>query len=109
MVLPPSFDPTRAEVGPRGPRERAGVEPAVLEEAVVLGRQHRVDQDPRHLVEPDRPMVLAGRSNALASTSRSSARSATSWPARVTRWMRSSTTWRRTSSALAPRSSVARG
>ena len=27
---------------------------------MVLGRQHRVDQDPRHLVEPDRPVVLAG-------------------------------------------------
>ncbi len=32
----------------------------MLEEAVVLGRQHRVDQYPRYLIEPDRPMVLAG-------------------------------------------------
>ena len=53
-------DAARAQVGPRRAQQPAGVEPAVLEEAVVLGGQHRVDQHQRHLGQPHRAMVLAG-------------------------------------------------
>ena len=56
---PAFFDSASAQVGPGRAHQRADVETPVLEEPMVLGRQHGVDQDPRRLLEPDRPVVFS--------------------------------------------------
>ena len=56
---PAFLDTSGAKVGPCRPQERAKVDAAVLEEPVVLGREHGVDQHSRCLVQLDGLVVLA--------------------------------------------------
>ena len=56
---PAFLDTSGAKVGPCRPQERAKVDAAVLEEPVVLGREHGVDQHPWCLVQPYGLVVLA--------------------------------------------------
>ena len=53
-------DAPRAQVGPRRPQQAARVHPAVLEEAMVLGGEDRVDEDQGHLGQPHGTVVFAG-------------------------------------------------
>ena len=53
-------DAAGAHVGPRGAHQAVGVDPAVLEETVILGREDGVDQDQRHVGQPHGAVVLTG-------------------------------------------------
>ena len=52
--------PPGPEVRPGRPEQAARVEPAVLEEAVILRRQHGVEEHERHVAEAHRAVLLTG-------------------------------------------------
>src|SRR6266851_171699 len=52
--------PSAAKVGPCRPRDGPHVESTVLEEPMILGGEHGVDEGLRRFGEPDRAIVLSG-------------------------------------------------
>src|SRR5262249_59078149 len=55
---PTLADLARRQVVDEGPRHAANVDPGILPERLVLRRDHRVDQDLRHLAQVGRLSVL---------------------------------------------------
>ncbi len=58
IVLPPSALVARQQVGEHGARQARIVDATVLEEAIVLGRQHRIDHLARDGLEGQRNAAL---------------------------------------------------
>ena len=61
IVLPPWVTRPAVTLAHSGAEQPAGIERAVLEEPMVLGGQHRVDDHLRRVGEANRPVFLARR------------------------------------------------